>query len=104
MKIAENATDYSLNNTARSVLWLPLSAELKYKGKPVIDTFFVRVGDGLAALTVMVGVQVLALRTASFFAFNVALVFLWLGVAVLVVKEYKRVAATDAGSGSADGG
>ena len=96
MKIAENATDYSLNNTARSVLWLPLSAELKYKGKPVIDTFFVRVGDGLAALTVMVGVQLLALPTASFFAFNVALVLLWLGVAFLVVKEHKRAAATPA--------
>ncbi len=96
MKIAENATDYSLNNTARSVLWLPLSAELKYKGKPVIDTFFVRVGDALAALTVMVGVQVLALRTASFFAFNVALVVIWLGVAVLVVREYGRVASTPA--------
>lgn len=92
MKIAENATDYSLNNTARSVLWLPLSAELKYKGKPAIDTFFVRLGDGLAAITVLVGVQVLALRTASFFAFNVALVLLWLAVAVLVVREYARIA------------
>jgi len=103
MKIAENATDYSLNNTARSVLWLPLSAELKYKGKPVIDTFFVRVGDGLAALTVMVGVQVLALRTASFFAFNVALVLVWIGVAALVVREYRRTVATSADSGSVAG-
>jgi AAA family ATP:ADP antiporter len=38
MKIAENSTDYSINNTARNVLWLPVSAELKYKGKPTIDS------------------------------------------------------------------
>ena len=57
MKIAENSTDYSINNTARNVLWLPVSAELKYKGKPTIDSLFVRVGDGIAALTVLIGVQ-----------------------------------------------
>jgi AAA family ATP:ADP antiporter len=54
MKIAENSTDYSINNTARHVLWLPVSTEMKYKGKPAIDSLFVRVGDGLAALTVLI--------------------------------------------------
>ncbi|MGD8963072.1 MAG: hypothetical protein PVH43_11180, partial [Desulfobacterales bacterium] len=75
MKIAENSTDYSINNTARNVLWLPVSAELQYKGKPTIDSLFVRVGDGIAAFTVLVGVQILALSTQSFFVLNVGLVF-----------------------------
>ena len=52
MKTAENSTAYSINNTARQVLWLPTTAEMKYKAKPAIETFFVRVGDGLAAATV----------------------------------------------------
>jgi AAA family ATP:ADP antiporter len=34
MKTAENATSYSINNTARQVLWLPTTAEMKYKAKP----------------------------------------------------------------------
>ncbi|MDH3972301.1 MAG: hypothetical protein OEU63_09015, partial [Gammaproteobacteria bacterium] len=38
MKIAENATDYSLNNTSRHVLWLPVSSAMKFRGKPAIDT------------------------------------------------------------------
>jgi AAA family ATP:ADP antiporter len=89
MKIAENATDYSLNNTSRHVLWLPVSSAMKFRGKPAIDTLYVRLGDGLAALTVLVGVQVLALATASFFAFNVFLVLCWLVAGVLLVREHR---------------
>jgi len=91
MKIAENSTDYSINNTARNVLWLPVSAELKYKGKPTIDSLFVRVGDGIAALTVLVGVQLLALSTQSFFVLNVVLVFIWIVVAFVVIREHRRL-------------
>jgi AAA family ATP:ADP antiporter len=98
MKIAENATDYSLNNTSRHVLWLPVSSVMKFRGKPAIDTLYVRLGDGLAAITVLVGVHVLALATAEFFAFNVFLVLCWLVVGVLLVREHRR--ASEAGADS----
>lgn len=88
MKIAENATDYSIANTARSVLWLPVSAEETYKAKPAIDTLFARVGDGLAALTVVVGVQLLDASTASFFAFTVSLVVAMLLLSLRLVRLY----------------
>ena len=91
MKIAENATDYSINNTARHVLWLPVSSELKFMGKPTVDTLIVRVGDGMAALTVLVGVQFLALATEAFFVFNVALVLVWLFFCFAVVREHRRL-------------
>jgi len=90
MKIAENATDYSLNNTSRHVLWLPVSSAMKFQGKPAIDTLYVRLGDGLAAITVLVGVHVLALATQEFFVFNIFLVICWLVAGVLLVKEHKR--------------
>jgi AAA family ATP:ADP antiporter len=91
MKIAENATDYSINNTARHVLWLPVSSELKFKGKPAIDTFVFRIGDGLAALTVLVGVQLMALPTQSFFVFNIALVLGWLVFALNLIRHHSRL-------------
>jgi AAA family ATP:ADP antiporter len=98
MKIAENATDYSLNNTSRHVLWLPVSSAMKFRGKPAIDTLYVRLGDGLAAITVLVGVHLLALATAEFFAFNVFLVLCWLVAGVLLVREHRR--ASEAGAAS----
>jgi AAA family ATP:ADP antiporter len=95
MKIAENATDYSLNNTSRHVLWLPVSSAMKFRGKPAIDTLYVRLGDGLAAITVLVGVHLLALTTTAFFVFNVFLVLCWLVAGVLLVREHRR--ASEAG-------
>ena len=95
MKIAENATDYSLNNTSRHVLWLPVSSAMKFRGKPAIDTLYVRLGDGLAAITVMVGVHLLALSTTGFFVFNVFLVLCWLVAGVLLVREHRRASSNE---------
>jgi AAA family ATP:ADP antiporter len=91
MKVAENSVDYSINNTARQVLWLPTTAEMKYKAKPVVDSLFVRLGDGFAALTVMLGVHLFDLSTRSFFLVNVALVLVWLGAALVIVREHGRL-------------
>ncbi len=93
MKIAENATDYSLNNTSKHVLWLPVSSAMKFRGKPAVDTLYVRLGDGLAAITVLIGVQLLSLSTTGFFAFNVLLVLVWLVVGILLVREHRRASA-----------
>jgi len=89
-KIAENATDYSINNTARHVLWIPISSEMKYQGKPAIDTLYVRLGDGLAAITVLIGVQLFALTTSQFFVFNITLVIGWLLFTLMLIGEYRR--------------
>lgn len=93
MKIAENATDYSINNTARHVLWLPVDSTMKFLGKPAIDTFYVRLGDGLAAITVLVGVQLLSLSIKQFFIFNVSLVLLWLVFGFILVREYNKISS-----------
>ena len=90
-KTAENATNYSVNNTARQVLWLPTSREMIYKAKAAVDTLCVRFGDGLAALTVLIGNRVLALETSAFLMFNLVLVMIWLGLAILVVRENRRL-------------
>lgn len=101
MKIAENATDYSINNTARHVLWLPVPSAVKLKGKTTIDSLFARFGDGLAAVTILVGVQVLALATAAFFIFNVALILVWLVLCVGIVRRHRELAEGTAGPATA---
>ena len=79
MKVAENATDYSINNTARSVLWLPVDAAIVYKAKPAIDTVCARMGDGLAAATVLLLVNWLDLSVVSFIPLNIGLAYLVVG-------------------------
>jgi len=90
-KIAENSANYSVNNTAKHILWLPLPPAVIYKAKAAVDTFFVRTGDGLAALTVLVGTQILAFSLTQFMVFNVILALVWTSVALVVARENRRL-------------
>ena len=82
-KIAENGTDYSIQNTARHALFLRTSREAKYKGKTAIDSFFWRAGDAVSALIVFTGTA-LAFDLRGFARTNVVLVVLWLCVAAAI--------------------
>ena len=90
-KIAENATNYSIDNTARQVIWLPTTTEMKYWTKPAMDSLFLRLGDGMAALTILVGLQILDLSTAALSLVNVVLVACWLAAASVIVREFGRL-------------
>lgn len=90
-KTAENATDYSLQNTVRNVLFLPTSREEKYKAKQAIDTFFVRAGDVLSAILVYVGTTWLLLETQQFALVNLGLVCIWLILAILIGQENQKL-------------
>jgi AAA family ATP:ADP antiporter len=90
VKIAENATDYSIQNTVRNVLFLPTSRDEKYKAKQAIDSFFWRAGDVMSAALVFVGVTMLGLGTTGFARVNLVLAGIWLILAVAVGREYAR--------------
>jgi AAA family ATP:ADP antiporter len=92
IKTAENATDYSIMNTARQLLWLPTSREEKYKAKQAVDTFFVRGGDVLSAGVVFLGTSLLALDVPRFAAVNVVLTLVWIAIALLILREHREVA------------
>jgi AAA family ATP:ADP antiporter len=87
-KTAENATDYSLQNTVRNMLFLPTTRQEKYKAKQAIDTFCVRIGDVAAALLVFVGTTWVQLSPAGFAGVNVVLAGLWIVVAVAIGRRF----------------
>ena len=86
IKTAENATDYSIMNTARQMLWLPTTREEKYKAKQAIDTFFVRGGDLLSAAVVFGGTHMLNLTVEQFALANLALTLVWLALAAKIAR------------------
>jgi AAA family ATP:ADP antiporter len=90
VKIAENATDYSIQNTVRNVLFLPTTRDQKYKAKQAIDSFFVRAGDVLSAVLVFTGTTLLGFGTAGFARVNLVLAAAWLLLAVSIGREYAR--------------
>jgi ATP:ADP antiporter, AAA family len=92
IKTAENATDYSIMNTARQLLWLPTSREEKYKAKQAVDTFFVRGGDLVSAAVVYLGTNALRMGIASFAAVNVVLTVVWIAIALLILMRHRILA------------
>ncbi len=95
VKTVENATDYSLNNTVRGALYLPVSREEKYKAKQVIDTFFVRGGDVASAGVVAAGLHSFHWEAAEFAWFNVGAIFVWSLFALSIGRRYARLAHLD---------
>lgn len=90
VKLAENATDYSLMNTVRPALWLPTSREAKYKAKAAVDTFMVRMGDMAHAGVVFVA-SWLGLALQGFAALNVLLTAAWLYTAWQIRREHRKL-------------
>ena len=102
VKALENGTDYSLQNTTKAALFLVTKREEKYKAKAAIDTFFVRGGDTLSAVAVLVGTELLGLRIERYALLNVVVVVALLAICLRIIAAYKkRKAAMDAAAAEA---
>jgi len=94
VKVLENSTDYSINNTAKHALFLPTSREAKYKAKQAIDSFFWRAGDMLQAVVVFAGVQ-LAFGIRGFAAINLAFIGVWIAICIGIAREHRKLTAEE---------
>ncbi len=87
-KIMENSTDYSLMNTTRHALYLPLSAAQKYEGKTTIEAFFWRFGDLAQAGAIYAGLHWFRFDIPQFAVVNMVLSVAWLAIAWQVARIY----------------
>jgi len=94
VKVIENSTDYSLQNTIQQALFLPTSRSAKYKGKATTDTFFVRVGDLASTGLVFVGIH-LGLGVIGFSLANLTIAVIWLALAALLARGYRRISTVE---------
>jgi ATP:ADP antiporter, AAA family len=100
-KIAENATDYSLQNTVRRALFLPTSREAKYKALQAVETFFWRAGDMLSGVATLLIVQILGWGVRSYAAVNVGMVVVWMLIAIGLSRENRRLTAPEPAAAAA---
>ncbi len=89
VKILENSTDYSLMNTTRHALYLPLNAAEKYEGKTTIEAFFWRFGDLAQAGAIYAGLNWFGFGISQFAMVNMVLALAWLAVAWQVGRRYQ---------------
>lgn len=90
IKVIENATDYSLHNTVREILFLPLTVEQKYRAKLAADTVFRRGGDALSRPAVFLIIEYWGCGIAAFAGLNIALVVIWLAIVWRIGVHHRR--------------
>jgi len=102
-KVVDNSLDYSLQNTARQMLWLPLSRQEKYEARAVIDTLGQRIGDLLQAGLIFVGLHFMGWGAVSFIPVAAVLAGLNLAIALAIIRERARLLADAPAVGAAEG-
>jgi AAA family ATP:ADP antiporter len=95
VKVVENSTDYSLQNTIQQALFLPTSRDAKYKAKSAIDTFSVRLGDLVSTGLVFLGTQ-LHLSALGFSVANVVAGLGWIWIALHVRRRQMALTGASA--------
>jgi AAA family ATP:ADP antiporter len=105
--VIQRSFDYSLLNTTRNALLLPMGREARYQAKTAIDTFFFRAGDLLASGSVFLGTRLFEDARTQLVWLIVVLSLTMMTVAWLVGREYarrQRAWAAPADAGSRGGG
>ena len=72
--ISDNAFSYSINQTARETLFVPMSADIKYKARAFANMFVQRTGKG-AAILMALGLTSIPIRFLSILA--VIVIVIW---------------------------
>ncbi len=92
-KMMENSLDYSLQNTVRQMLYLPLTRQQKYEARAVIDPFGQRIGDLLQAALIFAGLHWLLMNDSDFIALTLCLAAINLVIVVAILRERQRLLA-----------
>jgi len=90
VKMADNSIDYSVANTTKQVLFLPLDRFTRYEGMLAINTFFTRFGDLIQGGVIFLVISVLSLSTMVLVGTNIALCLLWLLATMKVSRMFQQ--------------
>ena len=80
--------NYSLQQTAKEVLYLPIDRTIRYKVKPFIDMVVFRFGKGIAAIIGILFLDMLHAPVRVLSLVTIPLLITWLVMAVVLARDY----------------
>lgn len=95
LTISDNSFNYSINQTAREMLYVPTSDDVKYKARAFINMLVQRVGKG-AAILMALGFDAMSnlpIRYLSILAF--AVIAIWVGFGWYAGRRFEALTAED---------
>ncbi len=92
LKLGENGTRYSLDQSTRELLFLPVASKSRLKAKAYIDVFVQRGAKGIASLILLPVTPAIGLISPPVLAawFGFPLIMVWIIVASYGYREYVR--------------
>jgi len=93
LTISDNAFSYSINQTARETLFVPTSADVKYKARAFANMFVQRFGKGIA-IVMAIALTALPIRFLSILA--IVVVAIWAGFAVYAGRRFDTLTGEEA--------
>ncbi len=90
VKMADNSIDYSVANTTKQILFLPLDRFTRYEGMLAINTFFTRFGDLIQGGLIFLVISLMSLSPMFLVGINVGLCGVWLLVTIRVSRKFKH--------------
>lgn len=89
-ELFDRALNYSLQNSAKEVVYLPIDRTIRYKVKPFIDMVVFRFGKGIAAVIGIVMMDLLGASTRTLGFIILPMVALWLVLTFRLRAEYTK--------------
>jgi AAA family ATP:ADP antiporter len=90
VKMADNSIDYSVANTTKQILFLPLDRFTRYEGMLAINTFFTRFGDLIQGGLIFVIISFMGMSPMFLIGINIVLCIVWLMVTMKVSRKFKH--------------
>jgi ATP:ADP antiporter, AAA family len=91
LTISDNAFAYTINQTARETLFMPTSADVKYKGRAFANMFVQRFGKGVAILMAL-ALTMVPIRFPSLVA--ILVIAIWIVLAVYAGRQFEALTKT----------
>lgn len=88
--IFQNGASYSLMQSTREQLYIPVNEGVKYKAKSFIDTFVFRFGDALASILILIVSIYLKLPLRYIAGINFFIILAWVIVVLKAGKMYNK--------------
>ncbi len=87
-ELYDGSLNYSLQQTTKEVLYLPIDRSIRYKVKPFIDMVVFRFGKGVAAILGIVLLDVFGIHPRFLSWVAIPLIVAWIAAALQVRGEY----------------
>ena len=90
LKGTEGGIRYSLDQSTRELLYLPVPTDIKYKVKPLIDMAVYRGGTGLGGVVLLVTVRYLGFSIRHVAILSILLIALWVIATLQMRGEFRE--------------